>query len=35
MLTQVAFSANAITVLWAVTVVGILVCGLLFLAFRD
>jgi hypothetical protein len=35
LLTLVAWSMNAIGVLWAVTVLGVLVCGLLFLAFRD
>jgi hypothetical protein len=35
LLTQVVSDANAIAVLWGVTVLGVLVCGLLFLAFRD
>ena len=35
MLALVTWSVNAIGVLWAVTVVGVLVCGLLFRAFRD
>ena len=35
MITQVTWSLSAVGVLWAVTVLGVLVCGLLFLAFRD
>ena len=35
MIAQVTWTVNAIAVLWVVTVLGILVCGLLFLAFRD
>lgn len=34
-LAQVAWNVDAISVLWAVTVLGVLVCGLLFLAFRE
>jgi len=34
-LAQVAWNVDAIGVLWAVTVLGVLVCGLLFLAFRE
>jgi hypothetical protein len=34
-LAQVAWSVDAIGLLWAVTVLGVLVCGLLFLAFRE
>ena len=35
MLTQLAWTVDAMSVLWLVTVVGILVCGGLFLAFRE
>jgi hypothetical protein len=35
LLTEVAWNVNVIDLLWAVTVLGVLVCGLLFLAFRD
>ena len=34
-LAQVAWNVDPISVLWAVTVLGVLVCGILFLAFRD
>ena len=34
-LTQLAWTVDAMSVLWLVTVVGILVCGGLFLAFRE
>jgi hypothetical protein len=34
-LALVTWNVSAIGVLWAVTVVGVLVCGLLFHAFRD
>jgi hypothetical protein len=35
LLAQDGWSVNAIGLLWAVTVLGVLVCGLLYLAFRD
>jgi hypothetical protein len=35
LLALVTWNVNAIGILWAVTVLGVLVCGLLFLAFRE
>ena len=35
MLAQVMWDANAVAVVWGLTVLGVLVCGLQFLAFRD
>lgn len=32
---QVSWSVNATTIVWTVTVLGILVCGILYLTFRD